>query len=55
MLKYMIDLPPFPHSDDPIKNRYSKPVINALVNRGKKYLEDRLVNIFYFFYIYIAI
>lgn len=41
MLKYMIDLPPFPHSDDPIKNRYSKPVINALVNRGKKYLEDR--------------
>ncbi|KAL3282768.1 hypothetical protein HHI36_005935 [Cryptolaemus montrouzieri] len=41
MIKYMIDLPPFPHSDDPIKMRYSKPIINALVHQGKKYLEDR--------------
>ncbi|KAK9872915.1 hypothetical protein WA026_020267 [Henosepilachna vigintioctopunctata] len=41
MIKYMIDLPPFPQSDDPIKTRYSKHVINALVARGKKYLEDR--------------
>lgn len=41
IMKYMTDLPPFPHADDAINVRYSKPTTKALVKQGKKYLEDR--------------
>lgn len=41
IVKYMVQFPPFPHSDDLIKSRYSKSCIEALVRQGKKYLEDR--------------
>lgn len=41
IIKYMVQIPPFPQSEDPIKSRYSKPFIEALVTQGKKYLEDR--------------
>lgn len=41
IINYMVQLPPFPQSENPIKTRYSKPVIQALVQQGKKYLEDR--------------
>lgn len=41
IIKYMIQLSPFPQSEDPIIGRYSKPIIQDLVAQGKKYLEDR--------------
>ncbi|KAL1513451.1 hypothetical protein ABEB36_002861 [Hypothenemus hampei] len=41
IVKYMIQLSPFPQSEDPINGRYSKPIIQDLVAQGKKYLEDR--------------
>lgn len=41
IIKYMVQVPPFPQSEDPIKARNTKPVIEALVLQGKKYLEDR--------------
>ncbi|XP_066153921.1 nuclear pore complex protein Nup93 [Euwallacea fornicatus] len=41
ILKYMIQLSPFPQSEDPILGRYSKSIIYDLVCQGKKYLEDR--------------
>lgn len=41
IIKYMVQLPPFPQSEDAIKARYSKTFIEALVIQAKKYLEDR--------------
>ncbi|CAH1117139.1 unnamed protein product [Phaedon cochleariae] len=41
IIKYMVQLAPFPQGDDPIKTRNSKSFIEALVKQGKKYLEDR--------------
>lgn len=41
IVKYMVQLPPFPQSEDIIKTRTSKNFIEALVCQGKKYLEDR--------------
>ncbi|XP_050302655.1 nuclear pore complex protein Nup93-like [Anthonomus grandis grandis] len=41
IIKYMVQLSPFPNTDDPTKGRYSKPIILDLVGQGKKYLEDR--------------
>lgn len=41
MLKYMLELPPFPKSEDTIISRNSKSVQMALVSQAKKYLEER--------------
>ncbi|XP_023022838.2 nuclear pore complex protein Nup93 [Leptinotarsa decemlineata] len=41
IIKYMVQLPPFPQGDDPIKIRKSKTVIAGLVKQGLRYLEDR--------------
>lgn len=41
IMKYMVDIPSFPSSDNPLKIRDSDPVIKALVHQAKRYLEDR--------------
>ncbi|KAG5887107.1 hypothetical protein JTB14_000740 [Gonioctena quinquepunctata] len=41
IVKYMVQLPPSPEGDDPIKTRNSKTFIEASVKQGKRYLEDR--------------
>lgn len=41
MVKYMLDLPPFPKGEDALAYRDSKQVKQALVNQAKKYLEER--------------
>lgn len=41
IIKYMVQLPPFPQSEDAVKTRNSRPIVEALVNQGRKYLEDR--------------
>lgn len=41
IIKYVIQTPSFPMSEDPIKTRFSKTYVTALVKQGKKYLEDR--------------
>ncbi|XP_056638972.1 nuclear pore complex protein Nup93-1 [Diorhabda sublineata] len=41
IIKYMVQLPPFPQTDDPIKTRNTVPFIEALIKQGKSYLEDR--------------
>lgn len=41
IIKYMVQLPPFPQSEDVIKTRTSKNLVETLVCQGKKYLEDR--------------
>ncbi|CAH1994037.1 unnamed protein product [Acanthoscelides obtectus] len=41
IVNYMVQLPPFPQSDDPIKTRNSTPVVEALVKQARKYLEDK--------------
>ncbi|CAG9768838.1 unnamed protein product [Ceutorhynchus assimilis] len=41
IIKYMVQLSPFPQSDDPIKARNSPLIIHDLVCQGKKYLQDR--------------
>lgn len=37
----MVDVPPFPMGEDPLKTRQSKAVVEAFVKQAKKYLEDR--------------
>nr|CAH7760952.1 unnamed protein product [Callosobruchus chinensis] len=41
IINYMVQLPPFPQSDDPVKTRNSKSVVEALLKQGRKYLEDK--------------
>lgn len=41
MLKYMLELPPFPKAEDTVVSRNSKAVLTTLVNQAKKYLEER--------------
>ncbi|KAF7273262.1 hypothetical protein GWI33_014027 [Rhynchophorus ferrugineus] len=41
IIKYMVRVPPFPQSEDPVNARNTKPLIEALVTQGRKYLEDR--------------
>ncbi|GLV42360.1 Nucleoporin 93kD-1 [Carabus blaptoides fortunei] len=41
MLKYMLELPPYPKNEDPIISRNSKSVKGILVEQAKKYLEER--------------
>lgn len=41
IVKYMVDVPPFPKTEDPISFRYTKVCIKSLIKQGIKYLEDR--------------
>lgn len=41
ILKYMVTIPAFPTGEDPIKTRQTKPVVEAFVRQGTRYLEDR--------------
>ncbi|KAJ8985830.1 hypothetical protein NQ317_012071 [Molorchus minor] len=41
IIRYMTQTPPFPQSEDTVKTRNSKHIIEALVRQGRKYLEDR--------------
>ncbi|XP_060518052.1 nuclear pore complex protein Nup93 [Cylas formicarius] len=41
IVKYMVKVPSFPQSEDPVNLRNGKGTIEALVQQGKKYLEDR--------------
>ncbi|XP_018336593.1 nuclear pore complex protein Nup93-like [Agrilus planipennis] len=41
MIKYMIQVPPFPSTEDPLKTRNSPRIIKALVKQACHYLEDR--------------
>lgn len=45
MLKYMLELPPYPKNEDPIISRNSKSVKGILVEQAKKYLEERYYNL----------
>lgn len=41
MIKYMTELPPFPHGSDPIAVRNTDAIIEIMANQGRKYLENR--------------
>lgn len=49
MLKYITETPPFPVGEDPVQVRYSNAFVLAFVKQGRKYLEDRYLELNLFF------
>ncbi|KRT79461.1 hypothetical protein AMK59_8427, partial [Oryctes borbonicus] len=41
MIKYMSELPSFPHGSDPVAIRGTDAIIETMANQGRKYLENR--------------